>query len=132
MADYFINEGNKIGYMPTEFGETGDLIEKTIKAGTDLAKGKLVAVTDDLVVSTADADSTSVIGVSMFDVKQGDPIAVETEGLFKLVAGAPIIAGAKVQSDANGDVITATTGQVVGYALSSAGTGEPVFIKFTL
>jgi predicted RecA/RadA family phage recombinase len=130
--DYFIGEGNKIGYLPTEFGANGQIIEKTIKAGSNVVKGKLVAITGDLTVAHATSASTSVIGVAMFDTGAGQPMAFECEGLLKLTAGAAISAGAKVQSDDNADVITASTGQVVGFALNNANTGEAVYVKFTL
>lgn len=131
--EYFINEGNKIGYLPTEFGESGNsIVEKKIVAAVDIKKGQLVAITGDLEVSVASSASTTVIGVAMIDAKAGEPISVECEGLFKLVASAPITAGAKLSPANLGKVVTATTGQVVGFALNTAGTDGAVYVKFSL
>ena len=93
MGKYNVNEGNQIGYMPTEFGEDGKLIETKLVAGGDLKAGQVVELTASMTVNATSAASAKVLGVAMFDVKSGEPVAVECEGLFKLTAGAAITAG---------------------------------------
>lgn len=105
--DYFINEGNKIGYLPTEFGTNGQILEKTLKAGADITKGQVVILSDALTVVPSSAPSKFVLGVAMFDAKNGEPVAVETEGLFKMTASAAITAPAEVEASTAGKVVTA-------------------------
>jgi predicted RecA/RadA family phage recombinase len=134
MADYFINEGNKIGYLPTEFDTSGNLVEKTIKAGVDIVKGNVVELTDALVVAPTAAASANVLGVAMFDAKADEPVAVETEGVFKLKAGAAITAPVEVESGANGTVVPkgGTVTKVIGLALTDALSGGDVYVKFSI
>lgn len=132
--NYFVSEGNKIGYMPTEFGSNGTLVETKLVADGDVKKGQVVYVSDSMKVKVTSAGSEPVLGVAMFDAKDGDPVAVETEGLFKLTAGASITAGCFVSCGANGKVVTTTsTAQKIGIALNDASAdGDPVFVKFAL
>ena len=134
MADYFVNEGNKIGYMPTEFGPTGAIVEKKIIAGADLKKGQVVELTDALTVEATTAASANVLGVAMFDAKAGEPVVIETEGLFKLTANAAITAPALVESSADGKVATvgATVTKTIGLALTDAIKDGEVYVKFSI
>lgn len=134
MADYFINEGNKIGYMPTEFGSTGEIVEKKIIAGADLKKGQVVELTDALTVKATTAASANVLGVAMFDAKAGEPVSIETEGLFKLTANAAITAPALVESSADGKVATVgeTVTKTIGLALTDATKDGEVYVKFSI
>lgn len=133
MANYNISEGNQIGYLPSEFGESGNsMIEKKLVASADITKGQVVIVTGNLTVGPATAGSTAVLGVAMFDAKSGSPVAIETEGLFKLVAAAGITGGAQVEAGAAGTVQTVSTGKVIGLAISTALTGEGVYVKFSI
>ena len=134
MADYFINEGNKIGYMPTEFGSTGEIVEKKIIAGSDVTKGQVVELTDALTVEATTAASANVLGVAMFDAKAGEPVVIETEGLFKLTANAAITAPALVESSADGKVATvgATVTKTIGLALTDAIKDGEVYVKFSI
>ena len=129
--NYFIGEGNKIGYLPTEFGENQSIEEKKIIAGDNIVKGQVVELTDSLTVKATSAASANVIGVAVTSAKKGDPIAVETEGLFKLVSAGAITAPTKVESAADGKVAAGSTNPI-GIALNDAGTGEYVYVKFSI
>lgn len=129
--DYFINEGNKIGALPTEFGEDLTLKQKAIKASADVKKGQVVEVTGDMTVAPTSAASAKVLGVAMFDAKAEEEVSVETEGLFKLVAGGTITAGSKVASTADGKV-AAGTENTIGIALTAATADEYVYVKFSI
>lgn len=132
MGKYNINEGNQMGYMPTEFDQDGNLVETKIIAGADLTAGQVVELTANMTVSPTSGASTKVLGVAMFDVKKDEPIAVEAEGLFKLTAASAITAGDRIDSAADGKVAKAASGVGIGIALSDAGADEPVFIKFSI
>lgn len=129
--EYLVNEGNKIGYLPTEFGENQSIVEKKIVAGANITKGQVVEITADLTVSPTSASSAKVLGVAMFSAEAGEPVGVETEGLMKLVAAGSITAGDKITSGANGKVATGTD-NVIGIAVSDAGTDEYVYVKFSI
>lgn len=129
--EYMVNEGNKIGYLPTEFGENQAIVEKKIVASADVKKGQVVELTGSLAVAPTTAASAKVIGVAMFDAKANEAISVETEGLFKLVAASAITGGAKVASANDGKVAVGTE-NVIGIALNDAGTDEYVYVKFSI
>jgi predicted RecA/RadA family phage recombinase len=132
--DYKINEGNMIGAMPAEFDANTNLQQKVLKASADIKKGQVVIISGDMTVAPSTEASASVLGVAMFDAKEGDPVSVETEGLFRLTAYGTIKAGAQVESAADGkvaiedDPIT----KVIGIALNTASNGEEVFVKFSI
>ena len=132
--DYKINEGNMIGAMPTEFDANTNLRQKMIKVSADVKKGQVVVISGDMTVAPSSAASAAVIGVAMFDAKNGDPVSVETEGLFSLTASGAITAGAQVESAAGGKVATkgGTVTKVIGIALNTASNGEEVFVKFSI
>lgn len=132
--EYKINEGNMIGAMPAEFDANTNLQQKMIKASADITKGQVVVVSGDMKVAPASTASAAVIGVAMFDAKQGDPVSVETEGLFSLTASGAITAGAQVESAAGGKVATkgGTVTKVIGIALNTASNGGEVFVKFSI
>lgn len=134
MGKYNVNEGNQLGYMPTEFDKGGNLVETKIVAGADLKAGQVVYLSGNMEVSPTTAASKAVLGVAMFDCKKGDPIAVECEGLFKLKASGAITAGAQVESAANGEVAAAgtTVTKAIGIALNTAAKGDGVFVKFSI
>ena len=132
--DYKINEGNMIGAMPAEFDANTNLQQKVLKASSDVKKGQVVVISDDMEVAPASAASAAVIGVAMFDAKAGEPVSVETEGLFRLTASGAITAGAQVESAAGGKVATKgdTVTKVIGIALNTASNGGEVFVKFSI
>lgn len=135
MGKYNVNEGNQIGYMPTEFDANGNLVEQKLVADGDLTAGQVVYVSDEMKVKATAAASAAVLGVAMFDAKNGEPVAVECEGLFKLTAAGAISAGALVESAAGGKVATVgeTVTKTIGIALNDAAAdGDPVFVKFSI
>lgn len=135
MGKYNVNEGNQIGYMPTEFDANGNLVEQKLVADGDLTAGQVVYISGDMKVKATAAASKAVLGVAMFDAKSGEPVAVECEGLFKLTASAAITAGAQVESAAGGKVAAAgtTVTKVIGIALNAAAAdGDPVIVKFSI
>ena len=132
--DYKINEGNMIGAMPAEFDANTNLQQKILKASADVKKGQVVVISGDMEVAPSTEASASVLGVAMFDTKEGDPVSVETEGLFRLTASGAITAGAQVESAADGKVATKgdTVTKVIGIALNTASNGGEVFVKFSI
>ena len=132
--EYKINEGNIIGYMPTEFGANQAIVEKKIVAGKDVLKGQVVEVTGEFEVQPTSAASDKVLGVAFTDAKAGEPVSVETEGLFKLQAGGSIQAGDLLESAGDGCVakVGGTAKKVIGVALNGASTNENVYVKFTV
>ena len=135
MGKYNVNEGNQIGYMPTEFDTNGKLVEQKLTADGNLTAGQVVYISGDMKVKATTAASKAVLGVAMFDAKSGEPVAVECEGLFKLTASAAITAGSQVESAAGGKVAAAGSSvtKVIGIALNAAAAdGDTVFVKFSI
>lgn len=150
--DYFISEGNKIGYMSEYDLDTLD--QKKIIAGEDLHKGQLVYVSDNFKVKACDTSHGEAIGVVMLSVKSGEPVAIETEGLFRITAGETITAGDKLSAgqytdsasvthkgvakkatemsqDSSTKAVTLPT-KTIGVALNGATAGGDVYVKFTI
>lgn len=134
MGKYNVNEGNQIGYMPTEFDANGNLVEQKLVADGDLTAGQVVYISGNMKVKATTAATSAVLGVAMFDAKSGEPVAVECEGLFKLTAAGAITAGAQVAAAAGGKVAAAASGaNKIGIALNTASAdGDPVFVKFSI
>ena len=130
--DYKINEGNMIGAMPAEFDTNTNLQQKVLKASEDVKKGQVVVISGDMTVAPSTEASAKVLGVAMFDAKSGEPVSVETEGLFSMKASGAITAGDKVASAADGAVAKATDANTVGIAINSASNGGEVFVKFSI
>ncbi len=134
MGKYNVNEGNQIGYMPTEFDTSGNLVEQKLIADGAITAGQVVYLSGSMEVKATTAASTAVLGVAMFDAADGKPVAVECEGLFKLIADGAITAGDLVESAAGGKVATVGTTVVktIGIALNTATAGGEVFVKFAI
>ena len=130
--DYKINEGNMIGAMPAEFDANTNLQQKVLKASGDVKKGQVVIISGDMTVAPSTEASAKVLGVAMFDAKSGEPVSVETEGLFSMKASGAITAGDKVASAADGAVAKATDANTVGIAINTASNGGEVFVKFSI
>lgn len=138
--DYKVAEGDKIGFLPSEFGTNGQLVERKFVAAGAISKGQLVEVSDNLTVKAATAGSDKVVGVAMFDADDGGNIAFEAEGLFKLKAGAAITAPAVLSAGASGTVVPQTAGvpgtsfptKSVGVALTDAAQNDYVYVKFSI
>lgn len=133
--DYYIGEGDMLGYIPAEYGNGGKksftLNETPLVAGEDLIKGRIVEVSGNMEVKHASAASAKILGVAMFDTPKGEPCSIQTEGLFKLVAASAITAGDKITSAADGKAATGPSNQC-GIAITTAKTDEYVFVKFTI
>ena len=104
------------------------VVSITIEAGADLSAGQYKFVT---LASDGQVDLTASAGGPAIGVLQNAPNAagvaatVAISGRVKVTAGGTIAAGAKVQSDASGDALTAASGDhVLGIALESAVDGD--------
>lgn len=100
----------------------------TLEAGADLSAGQFKFV---LVASDGQVDLVASAGGDADGVLLNDPDAagkaatVAYAGRVKVVAGGTVAAGAKVQSDASGDAITAASGDhVLGKCLVGGADGE--------
>ena len=133
MTNYFINEGNKIGYVDTKFDADMNLQAKKLTASAAIEKGQLVKISGDMTVAPA-AATDAVIGVAMFDYKSGDEVVVETEGLVYLTAGGTITAGDYVGPAANGKCAKCAnaTDRHAGIAISSAVADGACIVKLSL
>ena len=94
----------------------------TFTAGGTITGGQVVEVgTTDRSVIVAGAASAKAIGTAGFDVLAGDKVTVHLAGpVDTAAAAAAIVRGAKVEAGAAGTVQTATTGLVLGIALTAA------------
>jgi len=95
-------------------------------AGADLT-GKLryaakLDTSGDLVLAGAGED---VYGIIYEEATSGNGCTVAVAGIVKAIAGASINEGVPLAADANGKLITATTGDsVFGYARVAAASGD--------
>lgn len=98
----------------------------TIAAAAAISKHILVGMTG--AVCGADAKP---LGVSEVDVASGEQMSVITSGVVLCTTGAAVSAGAKLESDSAGKVVTwATSGEVVGWALDAAsGANEVIRVR---
>lgn len=107
--------------MPTEAASA-----ITLTAGAAIAQRRLVKVTTAGEVIQSAAESDDSVGVSLeAAAAQGDviPVAKLDGSKVEVEAGAGITAGAALESDSVGRVIThgGTAARIVGYALEAAG-----------
>ena len=115
----------------------GNEIRQTFVAGADLSAKQYTFVTCNGV--TADGENRTVVspavgakvdGVVINNPKNTHAATVVVFGRTKVKAGGPIAAGAEVQTNANGQVIAATTGIRVGKALEAAVANQIITIDF--
>ena len=105
---------------------------RTFIAGEDLssAQFKFVTLESDGQVDLADAAGENAIGVLLNDPAAGEAATVAISGKVMVTSGGTIAAGAKIQTDASGDALTAAAGDVVlGYALEAAVDGQVFAIE---
>jgi hypothetical protein len=102
----------------------------TVEAGADLSADQFKFVQ---VASDEQVDVVSSAGGDAIGVLQNDPAAagraatVCYAGVTKVIAGATVAAGAKIQSDASGLAITAASGDaVLGVALKGGAANEVI------
>ena len=87
--------------------------------------GQVVEVTGDRTVGPATAASAKAIGTAAHDAASGAKVVVHLSGpVDTAVSAAAILAGAKVEAAAAGKIQTATTGYVLGIALTAATGGD--------
>ena len=115
----------------------GNEIRQTFVAGADLSARQYTLVTCNGV--TADGENRTVVspavGAKVDGVLINNPgntraATVVVFGRTKVKAGGAIPAGAEVQTNANGQVIAATTGIRVGKALEAAVANQIITIDF--
>ena len=115
----------------------GNQIRQTFVAGADLSGKQYTFVTCNGV--TADGENRTVVspavgakvdGVVINNPKNTHAATVVVFGRTKVKAGGAIAAGAEVQTNANGQVVAATTGIRVGKALEAAVTNQIITIDF--
>ena len=96
----------------------------TLEAGGDLSAGqyRFVELASDAQVDVASAAGGDAVGVLQNDPSAAGRVAtVAVMGVTKLVAGAAVAAGDKLQAGADGRGLTAASGDVVlGRALTAA------------
>ena len=105
---------------------------RTFIAGEDLsaAQFKFVTLESDGQVDLADAAGENCIGVCLVGGAAGAAVTVAISGKVMVEAGDTIAAGAAVQTDGNGDAITAASGDyVMGYALEAGVDGQIIAIE---
>ena len=102
----------------------------TLCAGEDLSADqyKIVKVdTDGKLIKTAATDEHA--GILDCAGIEDASVRIRVDGVAKVVSGAAVATGAKVEFDANGKAITFTAGPLVGIALTSSGAdGEVISV----
>ena len=104
----------------------------TLPAAVDLRTQQFRLVTVDATgLANIPAVGTAVIGVCQNKPNVGEAVTIVGGGIFQVIAGAAIAAGAAVQCDATGAVITKAAGINVGRSLeAAAGAGVRVAVLF--
>lgn len=100
----------------------------TLEAAADLSAKQyyIVDCTAAKKVNLA-GDGAVCIGVLENEPESGEAASVRIYGIAQVSAGAAISAGALVASDANGQAVTATTGEFsIGVALEAAGAQNDI------
>jgi hypothetical protein len=88
---------------------------RTFIAGENLASAqfKFVTLESDGQVDLADSAGENAIGVCLVGGAAGAAVTVAISGKVMVEAGGTIAAGAAIQTDADGNALTAATGDVV-------------------
>ena len=105
---------------------------RTEIAGADLsaAQFKFVTLDSGAVVTLAGTAGEAVYGVLIVGAATGRAVTVIRSGSVMIEAGGTITAGAAVATDANGDAVAATTGDIIaGYAKEAAVDGQIIEIE---
>jgi hypothetical protein len=105
---------------------------RTFIAGEDLSSSqfKFVTLESDGQVDLADSAGENCMGVVINDPASGSEATVVVGGKTVVTAGGTIAAGASVATDASGDAVTASTGNIVmGYALEAGVDGQVIAIE---
>lgn len=105
---------------------------RTFVAGESLAAAqfKFVTLESDGQVDLADSAGENCVGVCINDPASGEAATVVMSGKVMVTAGGTIAAGAAVATDASGDAVTASTGNIVmGYATEAGVDGQVIAIE---
>ena len=105
---------------------------RTFIAGEDLSSSqfKFVTLESDGQVDLADSAGENCIGVVINDPASGGEATVVVSGKTVVTAGGTIAAGASIATDASGDAVTASTGNIVmGYALEAGVDGQVIAVE---
>ena len=105
---------------------------RTFVAGESLAAAqfKFVTLESDGQVDLADSAGENCVGVCINDPAAGEAATVVMSGKVMVTAGGTIAAGAAVATDASGDAVTASTGNVImGYATEAGVDGQIIAIE---
>lgn len=109
---------------PRVYSPGGDI---TAEATAAVTARRLVAISGNrasggnLSVAHAAAGARA-FGVAKHDAATGELVGIARDGVVLVTAGGSIAAGAEVEVGSAGRVVTATTGKVVGYAVTGAAT----------
>lgn len=98
-----------------------------VKAGAAIKAGQFVVVSGgpdgrNPVCSPAGADAHP-LGVAAYDCDAGEHVTVYRVGMYRVAAAAGIAAGDPVSTAAGGKATKATTGPVIGVAVSKTEAG---------
>ena len=106
---------------------------RSFEAGGNVsaAQFKFVTLESDGQVDLANAAGENCIGVLLNNPDAaGKAATVAISGKVMITAGGTIAAGAAVATDAAGDAVTATTGNIVmGYALEAGVDGQVIAVE---
>ena len=105
---------------------------RTFVAGESLAAAqfKFVTLESEGEVDLADSAGENCVGVCINDPAAGEAATVVMSGKVMVTAGGTIAAGASVATDASGDAVTASTGNIVmGYATEAGVDGQVIAIE---
>jgi hypothetical protein len=101
-------------------------------ANTDLSGARYLFLkqTNTGSVTTCSVAGESALGVAVSKANSGTAIGVAVGGCPEVLAGASIVPGDQIATNANGQGVPATQGQaILGEALSSAANGETFTLK---
>jgi len=100
------------------------LLIDTVKAAVNIDKQRFIGFDGNYCTANVKA-----YGVSDVEIDAGQYSPVALFGILLVQTGGAITAGTRVASDATGNAVAYTTGEVNGYALDSAtGAGEIIRI----
>lgn len=105
----------------------------TLVAGANLTANQYRAVVVNNTGKAALAGAGSrVVGVLQNKPDNGQAAEIMVLGVTKAIYGGTVTAGAALESNASGQLVAQTTGQVVGIALESGVSGEvhPVLLHY--
>ena len=97
------------------------------KATGAVAKRRFVTATGAQAGAAA-----NTLGVSRYDVADGEEVPVDTLGTTEVEAGGAIAAGGAVETDANGKAVAQAAGPVVARALEPAAADGDIVEVFLI